>query len=249
MRVFLAGATGAVGRTLLAQLLEAGQDVTGTTRSPARASFIQAMGAQPIVVDVFDAEAFSQAISGARPDIVIDQLTDLPPGLDASRMEEGARRNARIRSEGTRNLIAAMSRAGVRRIIAQSIAWIYADGSEPHSEGDRVEVNAEGSRGVTLKGVAVLEHLVLRSADIDGVVLRYGHLYGPGTGTPAGAPPSVHVDAAAAAAALAIECAGAGIYNIAEPCQYLSIDKARRELRWDPSFRARGSQVGGPRLR
>ena len=209
----------------------------GTTRSRARALELQAAGVEGIVVDVFDSEVLSRAMVSARPEIVIDQLTDLPPGLDPARMEEGVRRNARMRSEGTRNLISAMFRAGVQRLIAQSIAWIYAQGPEPHGENDPVEMSAEGARGVTLRGVAELERLVLESL-VDGVALRYGHLYGSGTGAEApGEPPAVHVDAAAAAALLAMDRARAGIYNVAEPCAYLSIEKARRDLRWEPGVR------------
>src|SRR5919109_700723 len=118
----------------------------------------------------------------ARPDIVVDQLTDLPLGLDPARMAEGSRRNARMRREGTRNLVAAMLAAGVHRLVAQSIAWMYAPGPEPHREDDPLDVHAAGPRADTADGVATLERLTVASPSIDGVVLRYGHLYGPGTG-------------------------------------------------------------------
>ena len=152
-------------------------------------------------------------------------------------MAEGTLRNARMRREGTRNLVAAALAAGVHRLVAQSIAWMYAPGPEPHGEDDPLDVHAAGTRAVTAEGVATLERLSVGSPSIDGVVLRYGHLYGPGTGADSAEIPSLHVDAAAEAALLAIEKPRRGIYNIAEPNGYLSIDKARRELGFDPSFR------------
>jgi hypothetical protein len=116
------------------------------------------------------------------------------------------------------------------RLAAQSIAWIYAPGREPHGQDDSLDVHAAGTRGVTADGVAMLERLTIASPPIDGVALRYGHLYGPGTGAAAAEIASLHVDATALAALLAIEKAGRGIYNIAEPSRYLSTEKARREL-------------------
>jgi nucleoside-diphosphate-sugar epimerase len=237
MKIFLAGAAGAIGKRLVPLLFDAGHRVVGTTRSPAKADALHAVGVEPVVVDVFDASALSRAVSAARPDIVIHQLTDLPPGLDPARVAEGTRRNARMRREGTQNLVTAALAAGVHRLVTQSIAWMYAPGPEPHGEDDPLDVHAPGTRAVTADGVATLERLTLASPPIDGVVLRYGHLYGPGTGADASEIPSLHVDAAAAAALLAIENAGCGIYNIAERSGYLSTDKARRQLGFDPSFR------------
>jgi nucleoside-diphosphate-sugar epimerase len=238
MRVFLAGATGAIGKRLVPRLLDAGHAVVGTTRTNEKGQALRAAGVEPCVVDVFEASALSDALSTARADIVIDQLTDLPPGLDASRIAEGIKRNARIRSGGTQNLVAAMLRAGVHRLIVQSIAWMYAPGNEPHAEDDPLDVKAQGLRAVTMAGVLTLERLAVSSPPIQGVILRYGHLYGPGTGTERpGEAPSLHVDAAAAAAVLALErAAPGGAYNIADPDGYLSIEKARRVLDLDPSF-------------
>jgi len=240
MKVFLAGAAGAVGKRLVPLLLDAGHDVIGTTRSTTKADELRAAGVRPLVIDVFDASALSRAMSSARPEIVIQQLTDLPPGLDPTLMAEGTRRNARMRREGTRNLVAAALEGSVRRLIAQSIAWMYAQGAEPHLEDDPLDIHAEGARAITVDGVATLERLVVESPPIDGIVLRYGHLYGPGTGAEiAGEAPSLHVDAAASAALLAIENAHEGIYNIAEPSSYLSVEKAVREFAFDPHFRLR----------
>jgi nucleoside-diphosphate-sugar epimerase len=143
-----------------------------------------------------------------------------------------------MRSEGTQNLVSATLASGVRRLITQSIAWMYAPGPQPHSEEDPLDIYAQGTRAITVTGVVTLERLTTASPPIEGIVLRYGHLYGPNTGSDAaGVAPSLHVDAAASAALLAIEKACRGIFNIAEPNAYLSIEKARRELGFDPGFR------------
>src|SRR5215469_15617592 len=142
MNIFLAGATGAIGRQLAPLLLDAGHHVIGTTRSPMKVDALRAAGIDPVVVDVFDGPSLFQAISGAHADLVMHQLTDLPPGLDPRRMVEGTLRNARMRSEGTRNLVTAALAAGVHRLIAQSIAWMYAPGRQPYSEDDPLDINA-----------------------------------------------------------------------------------------------------------
>jgi nucleoside-diphosphate-sugar epimerase len=241
MRIFLAGAAGAIGRRLVPLLQGAGHHVVGTTRSTSKADLLRAAGVEPVVLDVFDRAPLTRAVSAARPDIVIHQLTDLPPGLDPSQMAEGSRRNARMRSEGTQSLVSAALASGARRFIAQSIAWMYAPGPQPHSEEDPLDIDAQGTRAITVAGVVTLERLAISSPPIEGIVLRYGHLYGPNTGTDiAGEAPSLHVDAAASAALLAVEKARKGIYNIAEPNAYLSVEKARRELGFDPSFRMDG---------
>jgi nucleoside-diphosphate-sugar epimerase len=241
MKIFLAGATGAIGRRLAPLLVAAGHEVIGTTRSPGKVDALRQVGLEPLVIDVFDATALSRAVNAARPEIVVQQLTDLPPGLDPSRMAAATYRNARVRKEGTRNLVAAALEAGVRRFIAQSIAWVYAPGVEPHTEDDPLDVHAEGGRAVSVDGVATLERLTLSSSPMIGAVLRYGHLYGPGTGA-SSVPesPSLHVDAAASAALLLVEKERSGIYNIAEPCGYLSTAKARRDLGFEAQARLDG---------
>lgn len=239
MRVFLAGATGAVGRRMLPLLLRDGHEVTGTTRSHAKAEGLRAAGVRPAVVDVYNAVALAAAVAAARPEVIVHQLTDLPAGLKPELMAEGLVRNARIRIEGTRNLVEAALRAGARRLVAQSIAFVYAPGPEPHAESDPLISAAEGAMRATMEGVATLERLTTATAGIEGVVLRYGMFYGPGTGFDA-APgrPAVHVDAAAWAAVLAMTRGAPGIYNIAEDGGPVSIANARRELGWDPNFRS-----------
>jgi nucleoside-diphosphate-sugar epimerase len=238
MRVFLAGATGAVGQRMLPLLLKYGHEVTGTTRAQAKAEGLRAAGIRPAVVDVYDAGALASAVAAARPDVIVHQLTDLPAGLKAELMAEGLVRNARLRIEGTRNLVEAALRAGVRRLVAQSIAFVYAPGPEPHDESDRLAIVTEGIGRTTMEGVVTLERLATTTPGLDGVVLRYGMFYGPGTGfdAPPGRPP-MHIDAAAWAAVLAMERGAPGIYNVAEDDGTVSIAKARRDLGWDPDFR------------
>ncbi len=236
-RIFLAGASGAIGRRLVPQLLAAGHQVTASTRQAAKAGDLRGLGADPVVIDVFDAAGLREAVMAAKPKIVIHQLTDLPPGLDPSRMGEAIARNARVRDEGTRNLVQAAKAAGVRRLIAQSIAWAYASEPEPHAETDPLDSGAEGGRAVSVGGVIALERHVLNASPMTGIVLRYGHLYGPGTGAETGVDPALHVDAAAYAALLAVEKGAQGSFNIAEPSSHVVTDKAVSELGWHAGFR------------
>lgn len=238
-KVFLAGATGAIGRRLVPQLLDAGYEVFGTTRSERKVDELKSAGVTPIIVDVFDAPALSRAMTLVRPAIVINQLTDLPANLEPSGMAAGIVRTTRIRIEGTRNLVAAALAAGVRRFISQSLAcWVYADGPQPYSESAPLDLRPEAPFAVVVDGVATLEQLTTMSPPLEGVVLRYGQLYGPGTGRDEPIRPApLHVDAAAHAALLAISRGNPGIFNIAEDDGFVSIAKAIRELNFDPSFR------------
>lgn len=238
-RVFLAGASGAIGRRLVVLLRNAGHHVTGTTRSRDKADALRRVGIEPVVVDAFDADALMRATESSRPDIVIHQLTDLPRGLDPGRMAEAIARNARLRREGTANLVRAALAAGARRLIAQSIAWAYAPGPEPHVESDPLDIDAQGVRAISVGGIVALETQVL-DAPIESVVLRYGQLYGPGTGNdaPSGVSP-LHVDAAADAAVRALDL-GRGVFNIAEPNAYAATGKAGAVLGWQAGFRLPG---------
>lgn len=241
-RVFLAGATGAIGRRLVPLLVGAGYEVHGSTRDAAKAALLRGLGAVPVIVDVYDAPALSNALARSRPAVVMHQLTDLPPGLDPSKMSEAVGKNARVRREGTANLVAAALGAGCERIVAQSIAWVYAPGERPYDESAPLDLGAEGNRAITVGAVAALEAAVLRTPPLRGTVLRYGNLYGPGTGAdmPAGASP-VHVDAAAHAALLAVTLGIEGIFNIAEPNETVSVRKAQAELGWSSQFRVAGA--------
>jgi nucleoside-diphosphate-sugar epimerase len=234
VRVLVAGASGVIGLRLVRLLGAGGHLVIGTTRSPMRAAPIRAAGATPVVMDVFSADVDS-AFRAARPDVVIHLVTDLPDRIDPDRQAEMTTRNARIRTEGTRRLVEAVVRAGARRLVAQSVAWVYAPGAEPHGEDDPLDTGAEGSRRVTVTGVTELERLVTSVPGLDGVVLGLGQLYGPGTwyAAPAGTVP-VHVDAVARAVALAVLRGVPGIYNIVANGSAASNAKARAHLGWDP---------------
>ena len=239
-RIFLAGASGLIGQQLVPMLVRAGHHVTGTTRSEGKTKLLQALGATPAVVDAFDAEALRRVMVASEPEVVIHQLTALPddlPSLDRAGLERAIRDNARIRSEGTENLVAAARAAGARRLVAQSIVWIYAPGPEPHVESDPINTGATGLSAITVKGTMALEQAVLGAAPLTSVVLRYGYLYGPGTSHDGPSKlPAVHVVAAARAALLAVD-RGEGVYNVAEPSTYASSDRARHDLGWDPASR------------
>lgn len=237
-RIFLAGATGVIGRMLVPLLTGAGYTVYGSTRRAERSAALDAMGVTPVVVDVFDAMALRAAVQRVAPTVVIHQLTDLPAGLDPQQMADAVVRNARIRSEGTRNLVDAAVAAGCERMVAQSIAWAYAPGPQPYTEAQPLDLDAQGARSVSVVGVAALERCVLDTPGLQGAVLRYGQLYGPGSGatSPAGASP-VHVEAAAWAALLAVQHAAHGAFNVTEDNDVVSNARARRELGWEPSLR------------
>jgi nucleoside-diphosphate-sugar epimerase len=237
-RIFLAGAAGVIGRRLTPLLVANGHSVWGATRSPDNGEFLGKLGARSVVVDVFDAEALAAAVLEAKPEIVIHQLTDLSMLQGPAKRSEALARNARIRHEGTRILVAAARRAGAQRLIAQSIAWAYAPGTQPYREDHPLDTNADGDRGVSVRGVESLERQVLGASPMQGVVLRYGRLYGPGSGTDMPpSPPSLHVDAAAYVALLAIDHGGPGVFNIADPNGEVSIDKATAALNWRAGFR------------
>lgn len=193
MRIFLAGASGVIGIRLLPLLVEQGHVVAAMTRSTGKAEHLQALGGEPVVCDVFDADRLKEAVMEFGPDAVMHQLTDLPDRLDE--LDAHAAANDRMRSEGTRNLIAAAKAAGADRFVAQSIAW--------RSGGARDEV------------VDRHERLVLA---IDGVVARYGRLYGPGTyyEDELPPPPRIEIDAAARET-LPLLVAAPGIVTLAEP--------------------------------
>jgi nucleoside-diphosphate-sugar epimerase len=237
MRIFLAGATGVIGQRLALLLRDAKHEVIGTTRDPAKATRLQALRIKPVVVDAFDADAMARAVASAEPDVVIHQLTDLPSAPGTPGYAAGQEANRRLRIEGTHNLVRAAAMAGVGRVIAQSIAFVYTPGEGVRREDDPLDATAEPPRQLTVQGVIALEREVLQAQAIAGIVLRYGYLYGPNTWYEAPPkPPSIHVDAAAHAALLAVD-KGDGVYNVAEDDGAVSSEKAVRELGFDPAFR------------
>ncbi len=192
MRVFLAGATGVIGVRLLPLLLAEGHVVAGMTRSPEKVDPLRDLGAEPVICDVYDATALTGAVTEFGPDLVMHQLTDLPDTAD--QISAYRDRNNRMRTEGTRNLLAAAKAAGATRFIAQSIAW------RPPAGGEAVEEH---------------ERLVL---DAGGVVIEYGTFYGPGTygGDRRPDPPRIHVDEAARRTVELLD-APSGVVVVAEP--------------------------------
>jgi nucleoside-diphosphate-sugar epimerase len=193
MRIFLAGASGVIGRKLTPMLVEAGHTVAGTTRSAEKAELVRELGAEPFVVDVYDAQVLRGLVVDWSPDLVMHQLTDLPD--DASDIPLRAAGNARIRTEGTANLIAAAQAAGAERFLAQSIAWTPAAGNESREALESQALAYEGT----------------------GVVLRYGQFYGPGTyyESEPPDPPRIAIGAAACATVTALE-APTGIVEIVD---------------------------------
>lgn len=229
--IFLAGATGAIGRKLVPLLVEAGFTVYGSTRKPERGESLKLAGATPVVVDVFDGEALKDALIRTKPSIVIHQLTDLPFGLDPAQMEEGRARNARIREIGTKNLVGAAVAAGAERMISQSIAWAYQSGAGQVAEETPLQEGATAIR--------TLEDLTLNTGGIAGTVLRYGLLYGPGTGSdaPSGSI-SLQVDDAARAALMVVKNPVVGVFNIVDDGGSVSNVKAKSILGWQPTKQA-----------
>lgn len=226
--IFLAGATGAIGRRLLPLLVESGYSVYGATRKAEHAQAIRDAGANPILVDVFDADALKQALIQAGPSIVIHQLTDLPFGLEPEQMEEGRKRNAHLREVGTKNLVDAAVAAGAKRMISQSIAFSYQPGPGPRTEDMLLQESAAA--------ILTLEALTLHTAGLSGIVLRNGLFYGEGTGSDAPTGPiTLHVADAARAALLATKSKVQGIFNIVEDGGPVSNAKAKSILGWYPA--------------
>jgi len=192
MRVFVAGASGVIGLRLVPLLVADGHEVAGMTRSPEKAVELEAIGAEPVVCDVYDVDGLREALVGFGAEAVVHELTDLPDDLAAT--SEFAAANSRIRREGTSNLLAVARAVGAARFLAQSVAW-----------------QLPGDAGLA---VEELERSVL---DAGGVVLRYGRLYGPGTYFEADKPPHprVHVDEAARCTAAALE-ASSGVIVVTE---------------------------------
>jgi nucleoside-diphosphate-sugar epimerase len=236
MRVFVAGATGAIGRPLARQLVEAGHDVTGITRSAERAQGLEKTGAKAIVCDALLADSLGPAVAEARPDVVIHQLTALPDRFEPRKRDLYEATN-RVRTVGTRNLLDAATSAGAHRFICQSIAFAYEPAGGPiKNERDALFSNAPEPFGSAVKVVEQMECAVLDEEGIEGVILRYGWFYGPATyfapegstaadvrrrrypivGDGGGLFSFIHVDDAAAATVAALQRGNPGIYNVVD---------------------------------
>jgi 2-alkyl-3-oxoalkanoate reductase len=235
VRVFLAGATGALGRALVPALLGAGHEVVAMTRSPGKAPALEAAGATPVVCDALDRDALRRAVVSAAPEVVVHELTDLPHSY--RELRKGIEATSRLRSEGTRNLVDAGLAAGARRVVAQSIAFLYApEGEEVKDERGRPWTDAPAPFDAAVAALLELEHTVTQTPGIDGLVLRYGAFYGAGTwyasdgdvadqvrrrrfplvGNAAGRISWIHVQDAASATVRAVEGGASGIFNVVD---------------------------------
>jgi nucleoside-diphosphate-sugar epimerase len=239
VNIFLAGASGVLGRPCIRILTARKHRVFAMTRKPAASRDLWTAGALPILVDAFEAEPVRRAMEVIRPDVVISQLTDLALLHEPGKLSEALRHNADLRKVGTANLVAASVAAGVGHFVTQSIAWVYKAGDEPHGEDSPLDLQASGDLAVTVDGVATMENIALRTPGLTGCVLRYGFIYGPHAGrdTAVDSPLPVHVEAAAWAAVLAAEQRATGIFNVAEPNQHVRTDRIRRVLDWNETLR------------
>jgi len=251
VRVFVAGASGAIGRPLVPRLVAAGHEVTGTTRSEERAEAIRAAGATAAVCDVFDAAGLRAAMDEARPEVLVHELTSLPDRLDF-RKEGIYEPTNRVRTEGTRILLDAARDAGARRFVCQSIAFAYRpQGGRLKTEDDPLMDDIPGNFGSGIRALNEMEAMVLGAEGLEGVVLRYGFFYGPGTyygedgtttadvrrrrmpivGRGTGLFSFVHVHDAADATVAAVERGAPGIYNVTD-------DEPAPMSEWLPVFAA-----------
>lgn len=236
MKVFVAGASGAIGRPLVRQLAAAGHEVTGMTRRPERVAEIEAAGARSAVCDVFDGDALRAAVAEARPEVVVDQLTAFPAELDPRKPDVYEATN-RIRTKGTRLLVEAAQAAGAGRMVAQSVSFIYEPvGGWVKTESDPVISSAPEPFATAMRAMLDLERQVTQADAIEGVVLRFGFFYGPHTafardgynaaefgrrrfpviGSGEGVSSFIHVDDAAAATVAACERGEPGVYNVVD---------------------------------
>ncbi|MEH1907967.1 NAD-dependent epimerase/dehydratase family protein [Nostoc sp.] len=181
MKIFVAGATGAIGRPLIAQLLGLGHDVVALTRSPERARTLAEQGVEPAIADVFDADAVKAAITRAQPEVVIEQLTSLPKTYTGESMSAAAPVNTRIRREGGANVLAAAQAAGVRRYLRQSIAFWAVPGAGLADEETPLAFDASPAVAADAHIVTEIERRLLETPNLEGIALRYGFLYGRGT--------------------------------------------------------------------
>ncbi|HEV3498666.1 MAG TPA: NAD(P)-dependent oxidoreductase [Actinomycetes bacterium] len=238
MRIFVAGATGALGRRLVPLLVERGHQVTGMTRSPGKAAGLRAAGAAAVVADALDRDDVLRVVAAARPEVVVHQLTDLAGTTNLKKFDAGFAATNRLRTEGTDNLLAAARAAGARRLVAQSFAgWPFARlGGPVKTEEDPLDPDPPAELRRTLDAIRHLEAAVLGAEGIEGLVLRYGGFYGPGTsvgaggymledlrrrrlpivGAGTGVWSFIHIDDAAAATVAAVERGVPGIYQIVD---------------------------------
>jgi nucleoside-diphosphate-sugar epimerase len=234
MRVFVAGAAGAVGQQLLPLLAAQGHEVTATTRSPGKAALLRELGAEPVVVDGLDAEAVGKAVARAEPEVVIHQMTSLAGGSSLRNFDKTFAVTNRLRTEGTDHLLAAAAAAGVRRFVAQSYTgWTNPrTGGPVKTEDDPLDPNPPAAQRESLAAIRHVEQVVPAATQMEGIVLRYGSFYGPGAsdefaamiskrkmpiiGDGAGIWSFLHIHDAATATVAALEAGTPGVYNVVD---------------------------------
>ena len=238
MKIFVAGATGAIGKPLVTQLLAGGYEVVALSRSPNHNDALRALGAEPAVADALDRAAVIEAVKRAEPDLIVHELTALTGVKSLKKFDEEFAMTNRLRTEGTDNLLAAAQAAGVKRFIAQSYGnWNYGrTGNAPKTEDDPLDTNPPANQRQSFAAIQHLEAAVAGATGIEGIALRYGNLYGPGTGIARdgdlaalvrkrmfpiigegeGVWSHIHVDDAASATIAAIQRGSPGVYNIVD---------------------------------
>jgi nucleoside-diphosphate-sugar epimerase len=238
MRIFVAGATGAIGSRLVPMLVRRGHDITGTTHSPAKAGAVRALGADPVVVDALDRERVLAAVADAKPEVVVHQLTALSGPPDLRRFDNYFALTNRLRTEGLDHLLEAARAAGTRRFVAQSFTgWCNErTGGPVKTEQDPLDPNPTGASRGTVAAIRHVDSTMTSQRGIEGLSLRYGVFYGPGNaigtggallemvrkrqlpvvGGGAGVWSFVHIDDAAAATVLAVEGGATGLYNVVD---------------------------------
>ena len=248
MKVFVAGATGAIGRPLIKSLTLAGHNTFGMVRSQSSSASLSASGAEPVIADALDAPSVSAAVAKVRPDVIINELTSLPKHYTPTEMQAATERDARVRLEGNKNLITAAQQARVRRLLVQSTGFWYAPGERLADESERFAYHASPAVAAGVQRYAELEAMTLGRTGFEAVALRYGFFYGPGTwympdgdmgeqvrqqqvpiiGHGQGVWSWVHIDDAAHATVRALDCTP-GAYNIVD-------DNPREQRMWLPAF-------------
>jgi nucleoside-diphosphate-sugar epimerase len=237
MRVFVAGATGAIGRQLVPRLVAAGHEVHGMTRSESKRSLLADAGAVPVVADALVADQVAEAVARARPDVIVHQLTAIPETIDTRHLGRAFELTNRLRTEGTDHLLSAGQAVGVRRFVAQSNIAVYGrTGAAVKSEDDPLDLDSTGAIGANVTAIRHLEDAVLGATWTEGIALRYGWFYGPGTsmthgqesyelvrrgrfpvvGDGGGVWSFIHIADAADATVAAVEHGSRGIYNVVD---------------------------------
>ncbi len=237
MKVLIVGATGVVGRPLVRMLSQGGHEVLGTTRSEGKTAALRELGAEPLVCDARDGASLRRAVLSAKPEVIVNQLTDLSKPLNPREYTEWVEPTNRLRIESTRVLTAVAVEAGVRLLVSQSIAFAYRpDGTALKTEPDPLYVDAPGGFAAAVAAVLELEQRTLDTPGLEGIVLRYGYFYGPKTsyahdgqiadmvrrrqfpvvGAGSGRFSFIHVDDAAAATLAALERGQPGVYNVVD---------------------------------